>query len=168
MESSNLNIPVGFKKVAVLCVLKNGHNFLLLKRLKEPNKDNYTPVGGKLDPFENPYDAALRETWEETGIQVPSMKYGGTLVESSPTTYNWISFVYIAEINFTPPPACNEGTLEWIEFEDVLNIPTPKTDWFIYKYLLEEKPFAFNAQYDKELNLIEMKDELTNEIIYKI
>lgn len=123
-----MQVREGLKRTAVLCVLKQGHQFLLLKRLKEPNKDTYTPVGGKLDPYENPYDAAIRETREETGIVVPVMKYGGVLVESSPTAYNWVSFVYVAEIDFVPPPICNEGTLEWINFDDVLNVPTPKTD----------------------------------------
>jgi len=65
-----MTIPEGLKKTAVLCVLKHGENFLLLKRLKEPNKDSYTPVGGKLDPFESPIKAAIRETWEETGLTV--------------------------------------------------------------------------------------------------
>jgi len=127
-----MKIPIGLKKTATLCVLKNDHNFLLLKRLKEPNKDQYTPVGGKLDPFENPLQSALRETQEETGIVVETMKYCGVLTESSPTKYNWVGFVYLAEIPFIPPPDCNEGTLEWINFEQVLDIPTPKTDWFIY------------------------------------
>jgi 8-oxo-dGTP diphosphatase len=39
---------------------------MLLRRLKEPHRDNYTPVG-KIEPFENPLDAVIRETFEETG-----------------------------------------------------------------------------------------------------
>lgn len=163
-----MQIPEGLKRTAVLCVLKQGHRFLLLKRLKEPNKDTYTPVGGKLDPYENPYEAAIRETREETGIVVPAMRYAGVLIESSPSPYNWVSFVYVAEIEFLLPPPCNEGTLEWIYFEDVLQVPTPKTDWFIYKYLLEGKLFVFNALYDQKLNLLKMTDEQTGEIVYEI
>ncbi|MBL0356681.1 MAG: NUDIX domain-containing protein [Chitinophagaceae bacterium] len=160
-------IPKGLKKTAVLCVLKNGHQFLLLKRLKEPNKDNYTPVGGKLDPFENPVDAAIRETREETGIQVPAMKYCGVLIESSPADYNWVSFVYLANIDLVSPPPCNEGTLEWIHFDEVLNIRTPKTDWFIYKYILEQQPFAINAVYDEELNLLNMSEDISATDLFK-
>jgi 8-oxo-dGTP diphosphatase len=162
-----MQIPEGLKRTAVLCVLRNGTRFLLLKRLKEPNKNTYTPVGGKLDPYEAPPAAAIRETWEETGIKVPSMKYGGVLVETSPTAYNWTSFVYMADIDFIPPPPCNEGQLEWIEFADVLHVPTPTTDWFIYKYLLEGVPFAFNAVYDEKLTLLYMTDELTGETVYQ-
>lgn len=163
-----VKVPEGIKKAAVLCVLKNGHRFLLLKRLKEPNKNNYTPVGGKLDPFENSIDAAVRETWEETGIKVPAMKYCGVLVETSPVDYNWVSFVYLAEIDFMPAPDCNEGALEWIHFDDVLKVPTPKTDWFIYKYILENQPFSFHADFDAQLNLLQMTEAITGKELIKL
>lgn len=159
-------VPEGLKRTAVICVLKNGNNFLLLKRLKEPNKDTYTPVGGKLDPYESPYQAALRETYEETGLKVEKMKFCGMLTESSPTKYNWTSYVYLAEIDFIPPPPCNEGDLEWIALEQVLDVPTPKTDWFIYQYLLKNKTFAFSADYDTSLNLLTMHEEIEDILVF--
>lgn len=162
-----MTVPHGLKKTATLCVLKNGEKFLLLKRLKEPNKDTYTPVGGKLDPFEGPLAAAIRETWEETGIKVDQMKYCGVLTEHSPTAYNWVSFVYLAEIDFVEPPPCNEGDLAWIHFDDLLKVPTPKTDWFIYQYLLEQKPFAFSASFDEHLNLLEMREEIEGKFVFR-
>lgn len=155
-------IPTGLKRVATLCILRHNNNFLLLKRLKEPNKDNFTPVGGKLDPFESPLKSAIRETFEETGINVDKMKFCGILTETSPTEYNWTSYVYIEDIDFLEPPICNEGTLMWISFDDLLKVPTPKTDWYIYKYILDKKPFAFNAEYDLGLNLLSMTEEIEN------
>lgn len=161
-------ITEGLKKTAVLCVLKCKDEFLLLKRFKEPNKDMYTPVGGKLDPFETPLQAAVRETREETGIVVENMKYHGTLTETSPSKYNWISFIYSAEIAFQPAPDCNEGILKWINRNELLDIPTPKTDWFIYKYILENRVFAFNAVFEAKLNLVKMQDDLTGEVLFKL
>ena len=158
---SKVIIPEGIKKIATLCVLRNGSNLMLLKRLKEPNKDMYTPVGGKVEPFETPEEGVIRETFEETGIKVEKVKFCGILTETSPVKYNWLSYVYVADIDAVTPPECNEGTLEWIAYEDLLNVPTPKTDWFIYKYILESKPFVFHALYDGELNLLEMKEEIT-------
>lgn len=157
---SKVVIPEGIKKIATLCVLRNGNNFMLLKRLKEPNKDTYTPVGGKIEPYETPEEGVIRETFEETGIQVDKVKFCGILTETSPTKYNWLSYVYVADIDEVVPPECNEGTLEWIAYEDLLNVPTPKTDWFIYKYILEQQPFVFHALYDGELNLLEIKEEI--------
>ncbi|BDD04481.1 NUDIX hydrolase [Aureibacter tunicatorum] len=161
-----MKIPLGLKRTATLCVLKNGDRFLLLKRFKEPNKDNFTPVGGKLDPFESPKNAAIREVFEETGIKVASMKYCGILTESSPTKYNWTNYVYLAEIDYVEPPICNEGILEWISFENVLNIVTPKTDWHIYDYLLRGKTFAFHAEYSETLELLTMVEEIEDKLIY--
>ncbi|PWJ41057.1 NUDIX hydrolase [Sediminitomix flava] len=162
-----MKIPVGLKRTATLCVLKHGQKFLLLKRLKEPNKDMYTPVGGKLDPFESPLKAAIRETFEETGIEVKHMKYCGLLTESSPTKYNWTNYVYLAEIDMMAPPPCNEGTLKWIDFSEVLSVPTPKTDWFIYKYILEERHFSFNAEFDENIELLSMVEEIEEIEVYR-
>lgn len=103
---------------------------------------------------------------EETGLVVPYSKYCGTLVETLPADYNWISFIYLAETELIPPPFCNESTSEWIGFDEALNIPTPASDCFIYKYLLEENLFAFNAVYDSQMQLLYMQDDLTGEIVY--
>lgn len=156
------NISLGLKRTATLCILRHQDKFLLLKRFKEPNKDKYTPVGGKLDPFESPLRCAIRETFEETGIEVSTMRFCGILTESSPTDYNWTGYVYIAYIDLVPPPPCNEGTLEWISWNELLNVPTPKTDWYIYKYILDQRPFAFSADYDEQLNLVAMVEEIEN------
>lgn len=134
----------------------------MLRRLKAPNKDNYTPVGGKLDPFEAPLKCAIRETFEETGIKVETMKFCGMLTETSPTEYNWTGYVYIADVEHQEPPPCNEGTLEWVAFSDLLTVSTPKTDWYIYKYILDKNPFAFSAEYDDQLNLLSMTEEIEN------
>ncbi len=158
-------IPLGLKRAATLCVLRHQDKFLLLKRFKEPNKDTFTPVGGKLDPFESPLNSAIRETFEETGIKVDTMKFCGILTETSPTAYNWVGYVYIAEIDFIDAPSCNEGELMWIAFDDLLKVPTPKTDWYIYKYILDNKPFALSAEYDGNLNLLSMTEEIENRII---
>ncbi|WKN45282.1 NUDIX domain-containing protein [Tunicatimonas pelagia] len=165
-------LPEGIKKAAVLCVLKHQAKgrlpeLLLLKRLKEPNQHLYTPVGGKLDPYESPLSAAIRETKEEAGVEVPTMKYCGTLVESSPTKYNWINFVYVADIERVSPSICNEGELRWISLEEVTNIPTPKTDWFIYQFIFQNRKFAFHADFDDQINLVRMTDMLTEEVVYR-
>lgn len=143
-----------------MVLLRHQDQFLLLKRAKEPNKGKYVPVGGKLEPFEAPLAAAIRETYEETGIEIQSPKYCGVLVESSPTNYNWQCNIYLADISYQEPPPCDEGVLEWIRFEDVLKVPTPPTDWHIYQYIMAGKPFAFDAVYDGALQMLELREEI--------
>tara|TARA_B000000475_G_scaffold90217_1_gene73169 strand:+ start:1734 stop:2216 length:483 start_codon:yes stop_codon:yes gene_type:complete len=152
----------GNKKVATLCVLKNKNKFLLLKRYNEPNKDKYVPVGGKLKNYESPKDGVIRETLEETGIIIKEPKFFGILTESSPTDYNWISYIFCSEIKYILPPTSDEGKLEWIEYDKIKKIPTPLTDHHIYKFILENKKFIINAQYNKELKLLEMTEEISN------
>lgn len=161
-----MEVEFGRKRTAVMIILKHENQFLLLKRFKEPNKDNYTPVGGKLDPYESPIKAAYRETFEETGIKVKELKYVGSLVESSPTKYNWTCFVYLANIDWQEPPSCNEGILEWIPYDRLLEVPTPPTDWFIYQYVLKKQAFAFSAEFDAELNLLEMIEEIEGVVVF--
>ena len=94
----------GFKKVATLCVLKHKNKFLLLKRFNKPNAGKYVPVGGKLKPYESPKNGVIRETLEETGLKIKNPIFAGILSETSPTNYNWISYVFYYEINFINPP----------------------------------------------------------------
>lgn len=155
-----MQVSPGLKRTASMVVLRCQSQFLLLKRIKAPNMGKYVPVGGKLDPYEDPRSAAIRETKEETGFDVSELKYCGVLVETSPTDYNWQCYVYVTDIEWTPPPPCDEGELEWIGFDELEDLPTPPTDWILYQYLARQQPFAFNAIYDAELNLLEMWEDI--------
>jgi len=160
-----MEFPFGLKRSAAMVVLQNEDRFLLLKRSKEPNAGRYVPVGGKLDPCEDPHSAAIRETREETGLYIKQLRYGGVLIESSPTAYNWQCNIYLARIPHIAPPPCDEGELEWIDFADLSRLPTPPTDWHIYQYLKAERPFAFNAIYDEKLELISMVEEIEGKVL---
>ena len=140
---------IGIKKIASLCVIKNKNRFLLLKRNNKPNIGKYVPVGGKLKGYENPLKAAIRETFEETG-----------LTETSPIDYNWISYIYLVETNSIDIPKSNEGKLKWISFQEIKNIPTPKTDDIIYKYIINKKKFIISVDYDEKIEIISMKEEI--------
>lgn len=146
-----------------MIVLRHQDQFLLLKRAKPPHRGKYVPVGGKLEPYEDPYTAARRELQEETGLVVDQLQYCGVLIETAPVDYNWQCNIYLADIDFMAPPDCDEGLLEWIPFTEVEKIPTPPTDWQIYQYIMQERPFALNAIYDAELNLVSMTEEIQGE-----
>src|SRR3989344_1550753 len=130
-----MEIPLGLKKVAALCILRSSDKFLLLKRSKEPHKNMYTPVGGKLEPFEEPSVAVKREVFEETGITLKNVIYCGILTETSPVKFNWINYVYVSDIDYIDTPPCNEGALEWVNVENLKKLDTPKVDYFIYEYI---------------------------------
>jgi 8-oxo-dGTP diphosphatase len=157
---SQTAFPKGLKRAAAMVVLRYEDQFLLLKRAKPPFVGHYLPVGGKLEPHEDPHSAAVRELREETGMTVEKLQYGGVLIETSPTEYNWQSSIYLADIPWQTPPECPEGELEWVPFAQLAQVPTPPTDGQIYQYLVEQRPFAFNAVYDEALNLLYMVEEI--------
>jgi 8-oxo-dGTP diphosphatase len=161
-----MNIPIGLKKAAVLCILRSEAGFLLLRRSREPNLGKYTPVGGHLEPFETPRAAAIREVKEEAGVSIEEIHLRGIMTESSPTEYNWIIYIYTAEVTATPPIECVEGTLEWVARERLDTIPTPTTDMFIYDYVSRSEFFVFDAVYDENVELIRLVDELSGRVLF--
>ncbi len=154
--------PPGLKRPAVMVVLRHRDQFLLLKRAKPPNQGLYVPVGGKIDPYEDPYATGLREVQEETGIVLTEMRYMGSLIETAPVEYNWWCSIYLADIPWQAAPPCDEGELEWISFTALANLPTPATDWHIYQYMAREQPFAMRAIFNENLEMILMVEEFEN------
>ena len=157
----------GLKRAAVFCILDCGDSFLLLKRDKNPNKGKFVPPGGKIEPYETPYDAMLREVKEETGLEINDIKFCGLLSETSPTSYNWISFIYIATIPKVEIIACDEGEFHWIQKSDLLKTDIPSTDKYIYQFVANQQPFVLHAIYDKNLSMTEISEEFSGEILFK-
>jgi ADP-ribose pyrophosphatase YjhB (NUDIX family) len=71
--------------------------------------DRWSVPGGSLDPLESPADAAVRETWEETGILVELDRllgvYGGP--DFKVTYRNGDRLVYVATV-FTATPVSDD------------------------------------------------------------
>lgn len=157
---------IGLKRAAVLCILRSERGLLLLQRNKEPHLGKYIPVGGGIEPFETPLAAARREIEEETGMSVERLQLRGIMTETSPTKFNWINYVYSADIDGITPPPCPEGTLEWIAKDRLHEIPTPTTDRFIYEYVSRSEFFVFDAVYDETVELVSLVDELAARRIF--
>ncbi|MBK8053222.1 MAG: NUDIX domain-containing protein [Saprospiraceae bacterium] len=157
----------GLKRAAVFCILHCEDSFLLLKRGKNPNKSKFVPPGGKIESYESPYDAMLREVKEETGLDLTEVKFCGVLSETSPTSYNWISFIYTATIPRVEKIVCDEGEFYWIPKSEVLNTDIPTADKYIYQFVANQQAFFLNAIYDKNLIMTEISDELSGDILFK-
>jgi len=156
-------VTEGRKIAAVLCILRHGDEVLLLRRTKALHLGKYVPLGGKIDPHESAREAVLREVREEAGCRLEGVSFCGILQETAPNDFNWISYVYAADVERFEPPACKEGVLEWVPLDGIAALPTYDVDRFIYRYYLEGRPFVFDARYDGELNLLSLEDELAGE-----
>jgi 8-oxo-dGTP diphosphatase len=145
------------------------HEFVLVEQLRIGLIDSAEDspwvlelVAGMLDKPEDMEAMAKREVQEETGLQIEDAHYCGLLVDSSPTDYNWICFVYRASVDHFAPPDCNEGTLAWVPIESLATLPTPVTDPYLYPRVLSGQPFFLNALYSKENDLIELTEEISD------
>jgi 8-oxo-dGTP diphosphatase len=156
----NNTVPLGIKKAAVLCILESDRGFLLLRRTKEPHVGKMIPVGGRIEPHETPRDAVIREVREETGIQLADPALCGLVTETSPTNYNWIDYVFRASVDPVEEPPCDEGQLIWVPSQRLAEVDTPAVDGFIYAAIAKQTFFVLDAEYDEDLHLVRLLDEI--------
>ena len=65
-----------------LCYLEKNEHYLMLHRIKKEqdvNAGKWIGIGGKFERNEAPEDSMLRETYEETGLILKSMRFRGIL-----------------------------------------------------------------------------------------
>ena len=143
-------------KFATLLYIKNTNgDFLLLERVKEPNKGFLSPPGGKLDieNAESPVACAVRECKEECGIASnPSdWKLRGIVTEKSYPNIGDIMifcFEYLKHID-TLPLDFREGNFRFVKAGDIKHANIPETDkLFIWNFVLKDKANLFSIHID--------------------
>lgn len=127
-------------RIAVLCYLFDpSGRVLLLHRRKAPNRDLYSPIGGKLEQAigESPTVCASREIAEETGLKVPAPQLHLTGIVSEAgfdDRMHWLMFLYEVTRPIEPGEIADEahdfdeGRLEWHDPATVGTLPIPDTD----------------------------------------
>ena len=86
---------------SVSVIVRDEHDRVLLVRHVEG--DVWTTPGGMIEPYETPADAAVRETWEETGLLVELARiigvFGGPVCSGSYSNGDriaWVSTTFAA------------------------------------------------------------------------
>ena len=117
---------------------------VLLKRanFKKFAPNFYTGIGGKIESGESPLKGAYRELKEETGLEnITLTEFARCIVNNQKTLF------YFWGIFPDKVPECNEGTLVWVEKDQILSkriIPTTKsicTEW-------QKRGFAINKPFE--------------------
>lgn len=134
--------------LTTLCYIEKGDSYLMLHRIKKEsdvNKDKWIGVGGHFEEDESPEDCLLREVKEETGLTLTSYKFRGIVtfifkpLKGEPDTEYMC--LYTADGYKGTLCACNEGTLEWVQKKEVLNLNLWEGDKIFFKLLEEDHPF---------------------------
>ena len=127
-----------------LCYIRQGGEYLMLHRIKKENDlnhDKWIGIGGKFEDKESPEDCLLREAKEETGLTLTDWCYRGIVTFVSdlyPTEYMHLFTAdgYTGELK-----ECDEGVLEWIPKEKLLEIPHWEGDAIFLDLIDRDVPF---------------------------
>lgn len=108
-----------------LCFVFNGEDVLLMKRSPTrrifPNQ--YNGVGGHVERDEDPYQCALREIKEETGLDVHTLTLRGIHNIDAGQQSGIIMFVFTAQSDSRAViDNPDEGTLHWVPQQQVMQL----------------------------------------------
>ena len=142
-------------KLSTLCYIEKDGKYLMLHRtMKENdiNKDKWIGVGGHFEQDESPEECLLREVKEETGLTLTGYSFRGIITFSAagwPVEYMCL---YTADSFEGTLTECNEGTLEWVDKEQVLSLNIWEGDKIFFRLLLEDAPFfSLKLSYEGDL-----------------
>ena len=121
------------------------------------NKDKWIGIGGHLEEGESPEECLVRETREETGLELTDYSLRGVITfvtDSYPTEY---MFLYTAAGFSGTLLSCDEGDLEWVPIKDVEKLPIWEGDKVFFRLLREQEEFfSLKLRYEGE-KLVEIK-----------
>lgn len=141
-------------ELSTLCYIRTDRQTLMLlrnKKINDVHKDKWNGLGGKFLPGESPEDCAIREIHEESGLIVKKLRLHGTMLFPE-FEKNTECLVYLFSIQeFTGSLIDSpEGTLQWIDHKDVLNLNLWEGDKIFIPWL-DRKEF-FSAKFIYENN----------------
>lgn len=148
------------QNITTLCYIEKDDCYLMLHRVKKAvdiNKDKWIGIGGHLEEGESPEECLVRETREETGLELTDYSLRGVITfvtDSYPTEY---MFLYTAAGFSGTLLSCDEGDLEWIPIKDVEKLPIWEGDKVFFRLLREQEEFfSLKLRYEGE-KLVETK-----------
>ena len=131
-------------KNTTLCYIEKDGKYLMLHRVKKQNDLNHNKwigVGGKLEEDESPEECLLREVREETGLELTHYRYCGIITFVSDQWEGEYMHLFHADGFCGELIACNEGNLEWVDKQKVLQLPTWEGDRLFLQRIAQPTPF---------------------------
>ncbi|WP_369413948.1 NUDIX hydrolase [Aquibacillus saliphilus] len=141
------------------CIVKRNNHILMLKK---PRRGWYAMPGGKMEQGESIKDAVVREYREETGLKLisPELKGAFTFLvrENNETIQEWMMFTFLSEtVEGNMLEKSNEGVLEWVPIEHVLNKPMAEGDRYIYNHIMASNQLVYGTfTYTPDYHLIDL------------
>lgn len=133
--------------------LENKKTLMLYRNKKENDmhEGKWNGVGGKVEMGESPAECAIREVFEETGLKVSSPILKGFITFPNFSKGNdWIAFIYEFHGFSGELSECNEGTLEWIDDDKILDLNLWEGDYMFLPLVFENKFFSGKLVYENK------------------
>lgn len=131
-------------KLTTLCYIERENKYLMLHRISkenDPNKDKWIGVGGKFEDRESPEECMIREVKEETGLDLIKYQYRGLITFASDKWETEYMHLFTADDFTGELKNCEEGVLEWVEKERILDLTLWEGDKIFLELLQKEKNF---------------------------
>jgi 8-oxo-dGTP diphosphatase len=141
-------------KNTTLCYLEQDGKYLMLHRIKKENdcnRDKWIGVGGHFEDGESPEDCVRREVREETGLRLTRFSYRGIVTFASDKWETEYMHLFTADRFEGEIGDCDEGALEWIDKNALLNLPMWAGDRIFLELIAKPRPFfSLKLKYEGE------------------
>ncbi|MCK4319286.1 NUDIX hydrolase [Candidatus Micrarchaeota archaeon] len=107
------------RPIAVDCIILKRNKILLIKRGHEPFKDMWALPGGLVEDLESAEEACIRETKEETGLDVKIKKLAGVYSDPGRDPRKVISIVFLCEYTGIPKAGDDAKEVGWFEIGEL-------------------------------------------------
>jgi 8-oxo-dGTP diphosphatase len=138
-------------QLATLCYVVKNNKTLMIHRTKKENdyhEGKWNGLGGKFDSGESPEECAIREVREESGLIVEKPKLKGFITfPMFDNVKDWYVFVFTFEDCKGELIDSNEGKLDWIPNEKLLELNLWEGDKIFIPWLFQERFFSAKFNY---------------------
>jgi 8-oxo-dGTP diphosphatase len=123
-----------FKISCLLFIRNHAEKILLLKRKKSPNQGLWSPPGGKLkmNIGESPYECAVREAKEETGMNLVNddlSLFGYMSEKGYENSCHWLMFLFECKKTIVNlPQEFEEGYFDFFSRDEINHLGIPASD----------------------------------------
>lgn len=131
-------------ELTTLCYIEDQDKYLMIHRnLRENdlNAGKWLGIGGHFEAGESPEECVLREVREETGLSLSHLSFRGIVTFAMDCGVWEYMFLFTAQAPTGQVPACDEGTLEWVEKSRIPSLPLWEGDHIFLRLLAEGAPF---------------------------
>jgi 8-oxo-dGTP diphosphatase len=115
--------------VSVAIITDSAQRFLITRRALNISHGGFWEIpGGKIEPEETPYEAILREVYEEVGLNIQAADFLGEVKHTYPEKNVCLHVFKVHQ--YTGNATCNDGQLDlrWVSREALTDFQFPEAN----------------------------------------